>query len=410
MCHEVEGSGSGVVPGGTVTTMRYGTGSTPQISRSISRRIRRQVRIIALMLGVLALSIQSGFCEPTSLTIGAILPLSGSAASFGQTARVAMELALEDLPSEERKRITVLFEDDGLVPSRSVSAGRKLMEVDKVDALVTWSSSTALSLVSVTEERKLPHIAVASDPAVPRGRRYTFTYWALPEDEAQTLYSYLVARGLRKLAILAVTHNGLLANRTALERLISERGELSIVASEEVPDTTLDFRAVIGRMKAKGSFDAFIPIFFPGQLAPAVKQVREAGIDAPIVGFETFEDAQEIAASQGRFSGVVFATGADPSAEFMRKFQRKLPGGSLYTASNCYDAIAILIAAFRGGRSGDEVSAFLRSLKDYRTASGIVSATEDNRFRLPTTLKKVDTNKVIIPVEGIAEQAQGHES
>lgn len=358
------------------------------------------------MLGVFALSIRSGFCEPIRLTIGAILPLSGSAASFGQTARAAMELAMEDLPSEERKRIAVLFEDDGLVPSRSVSAGRKLIDVDKVDALITWSSSTALSLVSITEARKLPHIAIASDPAVSRGRRYTFTYWALPEDEAQTLYEYLVSAGLKKLAVLAVTHNGLLANRTALEGLISERGELSIITSEEVPDSILDFRSVIGRMKTKGSFDAFIPIFFPGQLAPAVKQVREAGIAAHIVGFETFEDGSEIAASQGRFSGVVFATGADPSAEFMHKFQRKLPGGSLYTASNCYDAVTLLIAALRGGRSGDQVSAFLRALKGYPTASGLVSATQDNRFQLPTTLKKIDTNGVVVPVASFAEQAQ----
>lgn len=386
--------------------MRYGTGSMPQISRIIPLRIRRQVRIVALMLGVFALSIRSGFCEPIRLTIGAILPLSGSAASFGQTARAAMELAMEDLPPEERKRITVLFEDDGLVPSRSVSAGRKLIDVDKVDALITWSSSTALSLVSITEARKLPHIAIASDPAVSRGRRYTFTYWALPEDEAQTLYEYLVSAGLKKLAVLAVTHNGLLANRTALEGLISERGELSIITSEEVPDSILDFRSVIGRMKTKGSFDAFIPIFFPGQLAPAVKQVREAGIAAHIVGFETFEDGSEIAASQGRFSGVVFATGADPSAEFTHKFQRKLPGGSLYTASNCYDAVTLLIAALRGGRSGDQVSAFLRALKGYPTASGLVSATQDNRFQLPTTLKKIDTNGVVVPVVSFAEQAQ----
>jgi branched-chain amino acid transport system substrate-binding protein len=324
--------------------------------------------------------------EAPAVTIGAILPLTGSSAAFGQAGRAAMELAIEELPPQDRARIKLVIEDDGLVANRSVAAGRKLLDIDRAD-------------IGITESRSVPHIAIASDPAVSRNRRYAFTYWALPEDEARTLYGYLAQQKLKRIAILAVTHNGLLANRTALEELSAQQKNVEIVISEEVPDSLFDFRSVLDRMKRRGAFDAFLPIFFPGQLAPAVKQAREAGIRVPIVGFETFEDANEIAAAGGRFGGVVFATGADPTPDFTRAFLKKLPHGSLYTASNCYDAVMLVAHATRSGKSPDEVVAFLRSIKDYLAASGRVSATSDNRFLLPTTLKTINDKGEVVALK-----------
>ena len=312
-----------------------------------------------------ALVVCFGLCrdsaaEPPRYTIGVVLPLSGSSAEFGQTARAAIELALEQLPPEDRGRMKVIFEDDGLVSSRSVSAGRKLIDIDRVDALITWSSSTALSLVGITESRKIPHVAIASDPAVSRGRRYTFTYWALPEDEAELVYGYLMKRSKKRIGVLAVTHNGILANRTALEAIIARRGGLTVVASEEVSDSVLDFRSVIERIKGRGAIDAFVPMFFPGQLSAAVRQARGLGIEAEIAGFETFEDKAEIAAANGALSGAVFATGADPTPAFLRDFQIRFPRLSLYTASNSYDSLVLLAQATRSEKRPEAVAAFLR--------------------------------------------------
>lgn len=360
-----------------------------------SLRRTRLCLLSAIISAVLAAAIgesRESFAAPPGYTIGAVLPLSGSSSEFGQTARAAIELALDQLPPEDRGRIKVIFEDDGLISSRSVSAGRKLLDIDRVDALITWSSGTALSLAGISEGRKIPHIAIASDPAVSRGRLFTFTYWALPEDEAEQVYGYLVSKGKRRVGLLAVTHNGFLAIRSALEGIIAQRGGVSIVASEEVADSVLDFRSVVERMKRKGAIDAFIPMFFPGQLSVAVRQARGLGVEAQIVGFETFDNEHEIASANGALSNAVFATGADPTPEFTRDFQARFPGLSLYTGSNCYDALFLLALATRSGSEPEAVANFLRQLRDFRGASGVVSATTDNRFKLPTALKSIDSS------------------
>lgn len=358
-------------------------------------RRTRLVLLLVLISASLAAAIggsRESFAAPPEYTIGVVLPLSGSSSEFGQTARAAIELALDQLPPEDRARIKVVFEDDGLISSRSVSAGKKLLDIDRVDALITWSSGTALSLAGITESRKIPHIAIASDPAVSRGRRFTFTYWALPEDEAEQVYGYLMSKGKHRIGLLAVTHNGLLAIRSALEAIIAQRGGVSIVANEEVADSVLDFRSVVQRMKGKGAIDALIPMFFPGQLSVAVRQARGLGVEAEIIGFETFDNQDEIASANGALSNAVFATGADPTPEFARDFQARFPGLSLYTGSNCYDALFLLALATRGDKDPERVAGFLHGLRDFHGASGIVSATAGNRFKLPTTLKTIDAS------------------
>jgi ABC-type branched-subunit amino acid transport system substrate-binding protein len=340
----------------------------------------------------------TAYGEGPPLTIGVILPLSGSAASFGAIGRAAIELALEDLPPEDKGRVRVIFEDDGLVANRSVSAGQKLIAIDQVDALISWSSSTGLSLASITESRRIPHISIASDPAVALGRRYTFTYWALPQDEAQELYNYLVTRGVKRVALLAVTHNGLLAVRDAFIDEARRRGDIAIVASEEASADTQDFRGIMERIRRRGQIDGFIPIFFPGQLSTSVKQARLAGITAPIFGFETFEDSDDSEAANGLFTGVVYATGADPSLEFLARFQKRAPGMSFYTASNCYDAVMLLAQAARERKEPEVIAEFLRSIKDYPAASGRVSATGDNRFSLPTVMKRIGPSEMAEPI------------
>jgi branched-chain amino acid transport system substrate-binding protein len=354
---------------------------------------RRSLCIFLVLLLILVRWVVPAYGEvpaAPSITIGAILPLTGSASNFGAIAQRGIELALEDLSPEDRARTRVIYEDDGLVNARSATAARKLLSIDKVDALITWSSGTALTVASILEASRVPQIAIASDPAVVRGKKFSFTYWPLPEDEARTLSEYLVRVGKRRVALLTLTHNGALAIRDAFTTVLAKEGGGTVVASEEVAGDVVDFRAVISRIKAKGEVDAFVPILFPGQLAVSIKQARDAGITASLVGFETLEDRDEFTASGGLMVGAVYATGADPEATFVERYSKRFPGKSLYTANQTYDALRLFVAATRSAKDGATIAEFLRTRKDYPTASGPATSTGDNRFKLPTTLKRLD--------------------
>jgi ABC-type branched-subunit amino acid transport system substrate-binding protein len=132
---------------------------------------RRSLCIFLVLLLILVRCVVPAHGEvpsAPSITIGAILPLTGSASNFGAIAQRGIELALEDLPPADRARTRVIYEDDGLVNARSATAARKLLSINKVDALITWSSGTALTVASILEASRVPQIAIASDPAVVR--------------------------------------------------------------------------------------------------------------------------------------------------------------------------------------------------------------------------------------------------
>lgn len=335
---------------------------------------------------------------PPTVVIGAILPLTGSSAAFGLASKRGIMLALDDLTPEERSRVTVIVEDDGLVPSRSITAAQKLIHVDHVDALLTWSSTTALAVKSVTESKGIPQMAVASDPAVAKNARYSFNYWPIPETETGTLYAYLKAHGKRRIGMVTQVNSFPLAMRDAFVAHAKRDNEMVIVADEEISPDETDFRSTLLRLKNKGDIDAFLVAFFPGQLATVVKQAREMGIAAPLFGYETFEDKASFDAAGGLFTNVIYSTGADARQDFLDTFARKYPGESYYTANQSYDIVRILVDATREGKDGISISEFLKTLKNYQTVSGVISATGDNRFTLPTTLKTLDERGIPFPV------------
>jgi ABC-type branched-subunit amino acid transport system substrate-binding protein len=365
------------------------------------KRVVYRIAVAALILiwGVAAADDTVGAKSPT-LKVGVILPLSGPAANFGAIARNGIELALRDLTPDDRSRVQVVYEDDGLVNTRTATAARKLLDIDKVNALITWSSSSGLTIAGMCESKRVPQIAIASDPSVVKGKKYSFTYWPLPQDEARLLYDYLATSGVKRVAIITLSHNGALAIRDSFMDLATERGGVSVVASEEVASDLTDFRGVLNRIKQKGEIEGFLPVLFPGQLAIAIKQAREVGIVAPLYGFETFEDKDEYKASGGLLAGAVYATGGDPSAEFVARFEAAYPGSSYYTANQTYDALRLLVEATQSGVDSDRIVSFLRSLRNFPTASGLATSTGDNRFNLPCALKTIDANGTAMRVAG----------
>ena len=335
--------------------------------------------------------------RPT-VVIGAILPLTGSSASFGLASKRGIMLALDDLPPEERARITVIVEDDGLIPARSITAAQKLIHVDHVDALLTWSSSTALAVKSLSESKGIPQMAVASDPAVAQNARYSFNYWPIPETETRTLYDHLKTHGKKRIGMVTQVNSFPLAMRDAFVAHAKRDNHVVIVADEEVSPEATDFRSTLLRLKNKGDIDALIVAFFPGQLATVVKQAREMGIAAPLFGYETFEDRASFDAAGGLFTNAIYSTGAEASQEFLDAFTTKYPGESYLTANQSYDIIRIIADATRERKDGASIAQFLKTLKNYQTVSGVISATGDNRFTLPTTLKTLDERGVPHPV------------
>lgn len=350
------------------------------------------IKNIIFVISILFTISSAGHAERKQIAIGVILGLTGPAASFAQACKNGIELAYNSLPPEERARIKIIYEDDALESKKSVSAAQKLITINKVDALIAWSSGTGLSIAPIAEANKIPLIAIASDPAVKKDKKYTFIYWTTPEEEAATLLPCMTKQGHRKIGFVTLVHPGALAVRDGLKNLMSKSPEYNVVFDEEVIADSKDFLSVLAKIKSKkGEYDSIVPTLFPGQLALFLKQLKQSGITEPLYGFETYDDVTEIKASGGAMRGVIFATSARPEPWFLEKYSKAYPNISSYTADSGYDILNLLLKAL----ASPSAVTFLETVKDYPGASGVSSSTNDHRFKLPSGLRRVNERDVV---------------
>ena len=352
---------------------------------------RLSVLLVALFLFLLCSSSFSPSLSEQSLRVGAILPLTGPAASLGKNIRQALELAHETLPPESRKRIELYVEDDGWDVKRAVAAFQKLVELDKVDAVFAVGSAVGNALAPRAEQKKMPFIALgASDLHIVAGRKFCFLHWVTPEEEARVLAAELSRRAYRNLALITAEQEGLLAiNRAVMAELRRTGWDKKIVLDEHYLAGETEFRPFLAKVRAKKA-EAIIVSLMPGAVASFAKQARNAGLKSDLVGVELFEDDNEVKAAEGALLNQWYVTQRSGLPEFEKAYSKKFSEHAGYGAVNGYDALILLSRAFEAhGLDTAAIAGYLASVKDFNGAAGVYSASGDQRFTIPGAAKLV---------------------
>lgn len=150
------------------------------MGNSSAQRARRfgraSVAILAASVGV-AMAQDIGVTA-TEILIGEVQPMSGPASLIGKAGAAGSKLAIAEINAAggiNGRKLRAIYEDDGYVPARSVSALKKLVDSDKVFALTgTTGSSHMVAMLPTIEEAKIPTIVhMAPNPVVVNPRRPT---------------------------------------------------------------------------------------------------------------------------------------------------------------------------------------------------------------------------------------------
>ncbi|MCI5065658.1 ABC transporter substrate-binding protein, partial [bacterium] len=321
------------------------------------------------------------------LQVGVILPLSGESASVGEAIRNGMLLSYDHLPAEVRSKLELVFEDDGLKPKSTIAAYRKLAASGDLDVVVTASSGTSNALAPLTENDKRPLIAIATDPKVVAGRSYAVNFWVTPEEQARVGVQEALKRGYRRIARISTIQDAMLSLKNHFDEEVGDR--IKVVLDEEYPAEIKDFRPYITKLKGQQDLDALVVGLMPGQLGVFARQVRQLGVTLPIFGFESLEDSNEVAASNGALVDQWYVNTDDPDRSFIEKFKHRYPNSSLYGASNGHDIVLLLASTIKQELDAEGINTFLHTVQGFSGALGEYSATKDNRFTLPAAVKIV---------------------
>lgn len=238
--------------------------------------------------------------DANEVKIGINYELSGDVASYGQSSVDGIMMAFDEINAAggiDGKKIVPVQIDNKSDPAEATSVATRLMTQDKVVAqLGPATSGDFMATIPVAMGNKVPIISASAtaDKGVTvddKGNVNDYVFRLCFNDSFQGVtMANFAANNLSATKAVIIKDNssdygkGLAENfRATFEGLGGE-----IVAEEGYVGKDKDFNAILTNIKGK-EFDV---IFIPGYYQEAgliIKQARDLGIDAPVLGADGFD-------------------------------------------------------------------------------------------------------------------------
>lgn len=317
---------------------------------------------------------------------GAVLPLTGEAAIYGLPVQRGVELAFEHLQSQQDLPYPVeLIQVDS--ESDPEKAKELLTQVYRDGALAVIGGVTtaeALQMVAVADE--FDRVLVSPSASTPQlsGISKNF-YRVFPSDarEGATMGNFATQKLKAEKVVILAKEDAYAKGIQQVFKTEFERYGGEVLDLIEFPSLGSELSGLVERVMTLGP-DAVYLAAYAADLAQMIKHLRDQGYKGTIFTTSAFA-APEIIAQVGRPAEGVFLTQAvfdidseDPVIRnFIDGYRAKYNLEPDLYAAHGYDSVMVLAEALKiGGRTSSELWKGIRSLRDFRGATGTVQFDE----------------------------------
>ncbi|MEV0650377.1 ABC transporter substrate-binding protein [Phytomonospora sp. NPDC050363] len=345
----------------------------------------------------------------TPVKVGIVLSLSGGAAFAGEYQQQGLELAFEEINAKKGVDYEVVLEDDQTTPDVGVAVYEKLIDADRVSVIVGPTlSSVAFTAFSDAQEAGVPALGISTTAeGIPELGDYIFRD-SLSEQIAlnASIPAAVQALDLKTVAILhdsvdEFTSSAYTTMKEALEGL-----GIDIVEDHEFATTDTTFTEQLNQVRAAAP-DAVVLSALPGATIPLVKEARELGITAPIVGGNAFNSPVMVgalgAAAEGLIVGGAWSSAlpSEGNEQFVASFTQRYGKAPDQFAAQAYTAAQLIDVAVRAdcdaGR--EAIKDNLGQILEQETILGTLSIDENGEVYQDPVVQIV-RDGVLVPLEG----------
>jgi len=289
--------------------------------------------------------------DENTIKIGGIAPLSGAVAVYGVECTNGVNLAVEEINAAggiNGKKIVYIAEDDEGDPAKSVNAYKKLTTQDGIRLVIgSLTSGCTIALTSSAQAQGVVQIApAATAEAVTDAGNFIFRTCFIDPFQG-SIGGKFAAKNLntKNAAILYDIGNDYSVGLT--ENFINEftKNGGTIVAKESYSTGDKDFNAQLTKIKAAKPDVVYLPDYY-GTVALIAKQLRNQGIDTPIIGADGWDGLTDNAGDEvlnGFYSNHYAADSSDPAVQaFVKNFKAKYNKEPNAFAALGYDSMYLL--------------------------------------------------------------------
>ena len=339
--------------------------------------------------------------EKESVKIGAILPLSGDASFWGSNSKNAIELALEDVSKQSNVNVEMIYEDEECEPRKAVAAIKKLISVDKVQAVIgAICSSSTLAIAPIAERNNVLLLSPCSEADdITNAGDYIFRTWPAGNKQMKALAKHAWNNlKFKTVGVLYIENDYGVSLAEEFKKAFSSLGG-KISAYEGYPSTETDFRAQLTKIKAHQPEGLLLAGYIADGIA-AVRQVKELGLNTTILGVSTHNSPDFLTPVGKHANGMYIADLEDLTAkEFKSRYEKtysmKWPGNTS-CASVAYDDVKLLVAAIsKHGYEATKIKDYLYSVKEFKGVSGPITFDSNGDLVRGHLVFKIQDGKLI---------------
>lgn len=368
--------------------------------------------LVVVIVIILALFTVIGLRDDgNQLKIGAILPLTGDAGSYGTALKKGMDLALEDINAHggiNGKKLVIVVEDSQADAGKAVSAFNKLRSADRVPMVLgDMFSAGTLAIAPIAERSKIVLLSpTASAVELTNAGDYIFRIYPSDTYDGTFLAQFVRTKLKAKTAAIVFMQTASIAAVVQVFQEEFEKAGGKVLDLEAYKEGDSDFRGQLVKARDTNPDIIFIPGYLK-EMANLLRQAKELGIKTHFVSISTFFDPKILELAGGSAEGVQFSAPAfEPNSTapemqaFVQAFRKKYNQDPDILAGYGYDVVNIAAQALRTADtiSPDAIKKALYAIRDYPGVTG--KTTFDSNGDVVKELRMMSvTNGAFTPVQ-----------
>ncbi|MBU1340673.1 MAG: ABC transporter substrate-binding protein [Proteobacteria bacterium] len=298
-----------------------------------------------------------------TIKIGFNAPLTGFAASDGQSSTFGAKLAVQQINEKggiNGKMIELVVYDDQANASQSIPIANKMIGQDKVAVGISGSySGPTRSAAGIFQEAKIPYIsAYAIHPDITKAGNYVFRTSFLGEVQGRA-GAKLIGNILGKKRVVIITLKNDFGKSLAagFKEKASDFG-ITIINEYEYSMKDRQFGAIIAKVKSDNP-DAIYASGYYFTAGPMVSQLRASGVTVPVIGQEGYDSQKFIEIAGKAAEGVIITTSLDrdskvpETADFIKNFEKLAGYKADMVAASGHTAVKVAALAIEKSNSTD---------------------------------------------------------
>lgn len=332
--------------------------------------------------------------------IGFASPLTGAQAHYGKDNLNGARMAIDDINAKvvsiggKPIRFELVAEDDQADPKTGTVVAQKLIDAGIKAMIGHFNSGVTLPASKLYADAGIPQLSVSTNVKYTR-QKFKTAFRLMADDDKQGTALGRYATQTLKLKRFAV-----IDDRTAYGQGLADAftnairvAKAQVVKREFTNEKVVDFRPILTSIKRERPE----AIFFGGydvQAGPMAKQMKELGIDVPLLGGETMNTARFLqlagAAAEGHIASTPGAAleSRPGGKEFAQRYRERFKQDIGLYAPYFYDAVGVIVAAME--RAGSTSPAkLLPALRNVRHPGVTADISFDNIGELQQGLLSV---------------------